>query len=72
MTKSFIMSPLPLFVDGDLVVFRCVVQKEKHLTAVDGRGLKMADCMYKTFLEGSFPVVLIVIPNLQNIKDTMV
>lgn len=48
------MSPLPLFVDGDLVVFRCVVQKEKHLTAVDGRGLKMAGCMYMVFLEGGF------------------
>lgn len=53
------MSPLPLFVDGDLV-FCCVVQKEKHLTAVDGRGLKMAGYMYVIFSEGCFPVVLII------------
>lgn len=67
------MSPLPLFVDGDLVVFRCVVQKEKHLTAVDGRGLKMAGCMFIIFLEGGFPFVFIVIPNFQNIEeDTIV
>lgn len=62
------MSPLPLFVDGDLVVFRCVVQKEKHLTAVDGRGLKMAGCTYMTFLEGSFPAALNNIPSFQNIE----